>query len=220
MKYAKSCSISGRILFLNSKPFSHPEKGVLQTLISHLRWKAWWHVLMSAKEMEASLPVVLRIWLLPQQCLVRTEQTQDSAYSSLPPPSILLSSHNLCIISTIPCLRDQATPLFVVSSFCQPTTSSTFVRIIPLRWRLPSTAYPPASADLLHLPLSQRLFPLRRCGSGGRGPFLPRVGQGEAQGESISWGCKTSVAAASSSRMSRSCPEMNGQSPDAKKASA
>lgn len=124
MKYAKSCSIAGRILFLNSKPFSHPEKGVLQTLISHLRWKPWWHVLISAKEMEASLPVVLHIWLLHQQCLVGTEQTQDSAYSSLPPPSILLSSHNLHIISTIPCLRDQATPLFVVSSFCQPTTSS------------------------------------------------------------------------------------------------
>lgn len=136
--------------------------------------------------MEASLPVVLHIWLLHQQCLVGTEQTQDSAYSSLPPPSILLSSHNLCIISTIPCLRDQATPLFVVSSFCQPTTSShicqnysTEVKAAVNRLST-SICGPPAPTSLQHL------FPLRRCGSGGRGPFLPRVGQGEAQGESIS----------------------------------
>ena len=157
VKCAKSCSIPGKILFLNSKLFLFPEKGVLQN-ISHLRWTASWHVLKSAKEngCSTSSGPALWIWLLPLQCLVGTDQVFP--FSSLPLPSNILSGHKFHISLTITCFREQATTLFVVSSFCQPTMSSQICQNYSTEVKaLPDQL---ASSGLLHLPLSGYLFSL------------------------------------------------------------
>lgn len=158
VKCAKSCSIPGKILFLNSKLFLFPEKGVLQKLVSHLRWTAWWHVLKPAKEngCSASGGPALWVWLLPLQCLVGTDRVFPS--SSLPLPSNILSGHKFHITLTITCFREQATTLLVVSSLCQPTMSSQICQNYSTEVKaLPDQ---PASAGLLHLPLSGHLFSL------------------------------------------------------------
>ena len=125
--------------------------------------------------------VVPRICLLLQQCLDGTDPGMPFAPASDHPPTLFPVTTFGVSHSSILGHRDQPTPFFELNSLLPinrelPDSSELFHRGVGRRQ--PPSQH--ASAGLLHLPLSGLLFRPRRCGSGGRGPLFPRIGQREA----------------------------------------
>lgn len=150
-----------------------------------------------------------RAVLQPASCF---SSVWDVPCSSLWPPSNLFSSHNL--LNHLPGQPSSASKVnqccfLSLVSYCM-WINHEFSDVWELFHRAGGCRqWPgrPASAGLLHLPLSGHLFWPQLCGS--RDHFFCELAEEKLRPPSVSWGCKTNTTAAPSSRRCRSHPQMS-----------